>query len=63
MSRARPIIGADQAQGTGQKKAIADDAQPPSLAKRPSAAAKRKSGLARVIGKNNRKRRQGMLPN
>lgn len=59
MSRARPIIGADQQnQSAAHKKAIVSDEQPPSLAKRPSAATKRKTALTRVIGKNNRKKRQ-----
>jgi len=63
MSRARPIFGADQSSSGGRKKALEEeedngraDAQAP---KRVSAASKRKTALARVISKNNRKRRNG----
>jgi len=65
VNKARPIIGADQA-GPARGKAAAsgygaeDDAQPPSLAKKPSASSKRKMALTRVISKNNRKRRPGV---
>ena len=64
MNKARPIIGADQISASRGKNPLAgeDDEKPPALAKRPSAGTKRKTALTRVIGKNNRKRRQGLLP-
>ncbi len=64
VNKARPIIGADGDSGNGgrrQRGARADapdgDGEDPGKARQPSAAAKRKSALARVISKNNRQRR------
>lgn len=64
VSRARPIFGANQATLSGKKRAISIDddllASAPVPAKRQSAATKRKAALARVVSKNNRRRRHGM---